>query len=288
MAQERKRRRFTAEYKAEAVKRLEESGKALQQVAAELGVHANQLRTWRNERLAAGSAEALARQKAEAAELAGLKRENKRLEQEDEILERAAAFFAREAVPTWGTASSPPSARPCRCGGCAGSWASRRAASTPGCAAGPAPPRARVPASPDGSPRSSRGTGGPTAAPASTPSCARTASGSAAGGWRGSCAEAACRPRAGAASRARPTAGMTIPWRRTCSAGTSPPTGRTRSGSRTSARYCRRIQAAWPRAAKRVTRVLARVAPASQLTARETFIAAPVQACCSPVLARPM
>src|SRR5690349_7704908 len=91
MAQERKRRRFTAEYKAEAVKRLEESGKALQQVAAELGVHANQLRTWRNERLAAGSAEALARQKAEAAELARLKRENKRLEQENEILERAAS-----------------------------------------------------------------------------------------------------------------------------------------------------------------------------------------------------
>src|SRR3954452_12261224 len=55
-----------------------------------------------------------------------------------------------------------------------------------------------------------------------------------------------------------------------------------------SARYCRRIQAAWPRAAKRVTRVLARVSPASQLPARETFIAAPVQACCSPVLARPM
>src|SRR3954462_999519 len=117
MAQERKRRRFTAEYKAEAVKRLEESGKALQQVAAELGVHANQLRTWRNERLAAGSAEALARQKAEATGMARpkakagergrLKRENKRLEEENEILERAAAFFAREAVPTWGTASSP-------------------------------------------------------------------------------------------------------------------------------------------------------------------------------------
>ena len=100
MAQERKRRRFTAEYKAEAVKRLEESGKALQQVAAELGVHANQLRTWRNERLAAGSADALARQKAEAAELARLRRENRRLERENEILKRAAAFFAREAVPS--------------------------------------------------------------------------------------------------------------------------------------------------------------------------------------------
>src|SRR3569833_1107027 len=89
MAQERKRRRFTAEYKAEAVKRLEESGKPLQAVAEELGIHANQLRGWRNEHLAAGSADALARQKAEAAELARLKRENKRLEQENEILERA-------------------------------------------------------------------------------------------------------------------------------------------------------------------------------------------------------
>ena len=63
-------------------------------------MHANQLSTWRNEHLAAGSAEALARQRAEAAELARLRRENKRLEQENEILRRAAAFFAREAVPS--------------------------------------------------------------------------------------------------------------------------------------------------------------------------------------------
>ncbi len=96
--EKRKRRRFTAEYKAEAAKRLEESGKTLQQVADELGVHPNQLRTWRDERLAAGTAEALARQKAEAVELARLRREVKRLEQENEILKRAAAFFAREAV----------------------------------------------------------------------------------------------------------------------------------------------------------------------------------------------
>ena len=59
-----------------------------------------QLRMWRNEHLAAGSADALARQKAEAAELARLRREVKRLEQENEILKRAAAFFAREAVPS--------------------------------------------------------------------------------------------------------------------------------------------------------------------------------------------
>ena len=79
---------------------LAENGKPLQQVAAERGVHSNQLRMWRNEHLAAGSADALARQKAEAAELARLRREVKRLEQENEILRRAAAFFAREAVPS--------------------------------------------------------------------------------------------------------------------------------------------------------------------------------------------
>lgn len=61
-------------------------------------MHGNQLRTWRHEPRAVGSAEALAKQKAEAAELVQLRREVKRLEQENEILKRAAAFFAREAV----------------------------------------------------------------------------------------------------------------------------------------------------------------------------------------------
>jgi transposase len=106
MAQARTRRRFTAEYKAEAVKRLEESGKSLQQVADELGIHANQLRGWRNEQRAVGSAELLAKQKAEAAERARLRREVKRLEQENGILKRAAAFFAgrryRHEIPVRG------------------------------------------------------------------------------------------------------------------------------------------------------------------------------------------
>ena len=87
------RRRFTSEFKSEAVRLLAENGKPLQQVAAELGVHTNQLRMWRNEHLAAGSADALARQKAEAAELARL-----RLEQENEILKRAAHPDHRHAA----------------------------------------------------------------------------------------------------------------------------------------------------------------------------------------------
>jgi transposase-like protein len=95
MAERQKRRRFTAEFKAEAVKRLLDGGKGLGEVATELGLNPGQLSGWRNEHLAAGSAEALAARKAEQAELQRLKRENKRLEEEVEILKKAAAFFAR-------------------------------------------------------------------------------------------------------------------------------------------------------------------------------------------------
>ena len=92
MAEKRTRRRFTAEFKAQAVKRLLEGGKGLSEVATELGLSPGQLSLWRNEHLVAGSAEALAQRKAE---LQRLKRENKRLEEEAVILKKAAAFFAR-------------------------------------------------------------------------------------------------------------------------------------------------------------------------------------------------
>jgi transposase-like protein len=95
MAERRTRRRFTAEFKAEAVKRLLEGGKGLTEVATELGLSPGQLSGWRNEHLAAGSAEALAQRKAEQAETQRLRREVKRLEEEVEILKKAAAFFAR-------------------------------------------------------------------------------------------------------------------------------------------------------------------------------------------------
>ncbi len=76
-------------------KRLLEGGRGLSEVATELGVSSGQLSTWRTEHLAAGSAEALALRKAEEAEMLRLKRENKRLEEENLILKKAAAFFAR-------------------------------------------------------------------------------------------------------------------------------------------------------------------------------------------------
>ena len=96
MAEKRTRRSFTREFKAQAVKRLLDGGKGLSEVATELALSPGQLSAWRPEHLAASSTEALAARKAEQAEPQRLKRENKRLEEEEvEILKKAAAFFAR-------------------------------------------------------------------------------------------------------------------------------------------------------------------------------------------------
>jgi transposase len=95
MAEKRRRRRFTTEFKAAAVRRLLDSGHGLSEVAAELGLSTGQLSMWRTEQLAAGSAEALAVRKAEEAETQRLRREVKRLEEENLILRKAAAVFAK-------------------------------------------------------------------------------------------------------------------------------------------------------------------------------------------------
>jgi transposase len=94
VAERRSRRRFTAEFKAQAVKRVLD-GRGLSEVATELGLGTGQLSTWRTEHLAVGSAEALAQRKAEEAEMLRLKREVKRLEEENLILRKAAAVFAK-------------------------------------------------------------------------------------------------------------------------------------------------------------------------------------------------
>ena len=67
-------------------------------MATELGIGTGQLSQWRIEHLAAGSAEALAARRADQAETQRLKREVKRLEEEVEILRKAAAFFAKGAA----------------------------------------------------------------------------------------------------------------------------------------------------------------------------------------------
>lgn len=94
------RRRFTPEYKEQAVARLSEDGVTYASLAGELGVTSGQLKSWHLELLAAGSAAALAQSKAEAAELAQLRRDNKRLKEENEVMRKASAFFAQWAAKT--------------------------------------------------------------------------------------------------------------------------------------------------------------------------------------------
>ena len=94
------RRRFTAEYKEQAVARLSEPGATYTGVAAELGVTPTQLKTWRLELEAAGSASAIERQRTEAADLAQLRRDNRRLKEEVEVMRKASVYFAQWAAKT--------------------------------------------------------------------------------------------------------------------------------------------------------------------------------------------
>src|SRR4051812_41214281 len=182
MAERQKRRRFTTEFEAEAVRRLLDGGKGLGEVATELGLSPGQLSGWRNEHLAAGSAEALAARKAEQAEAQRLRREVKRLEEGVEILRKGAAFLAR-GVAGASSCSSPPSGRTTPSPPCAGWSARASAASTPGCARSlsPAPGPRRRPSCAAGSAAPSPPGGARAARGGSTPSCAGRAGGTRAG-----------------------------------------------------------------------------------------------------------
>ncbi len=86
-----KQGKYTEEYKTAAADRLYEPGATLSKGAKEPGRTPGQLKMWRLEREAAGSQEAKRRQQADAAELTRLRKENKRLEQENEIPQKASA-----------------------------------------------------------------------------------------------------------------------------------------------------------------------------------------------------
>ena len=93
----KRRRRFTKEFKEEAVKLIVEEGYAISEAARNLGVHANLLGRWKRE-YEDGGKEGFTPEGSIAlkAELNRLRKENKRLKMEREILKKAAAFFAKE------------------------------------------------------------------------------------------------------------------------------------------------------------------------------------------------
>jgi transposase len=94
------RRRYTKEFKVEAVRLVLERGVSSAQAARDLGLHTNVLRNWVREYRTdpqfcfPGNGQ----QKPEDAELTALRREVARLKMERDILKKAAAYFAKESL----------------------------------------------------------------------------------------------------------------------------------------------------------------------------------------------
>ena len=96
----KRRKRYTSEFKIEALRLLRESGKPVMQIARELGLQADTLHSWKRQ------AEKAAEEKdafpgngklsGEAAENERLRRELERVTQERDFLKKAAAYFAQE------------------------------------------------------------------------------------------------------------------------------------------------------------------------------------------------
>jgi transposase len=94
------RRTYTREFKVEAVKLVTEKGYSVAEAARSLGVHQTLLRSWKHALEGKGT-DAFPGQGTPPAveeELRRLRAENKRLLAERDILKKAAAFFAKEAL----------------------------------------------------------------------------------------------------------------------------------------------------------------------------------------------
>ena len=94
------RRKFTREFKLEAVKLVTERGVKIAQASRDLGVYPTQLRQWVKD-FATDPEQAFpghGQMKAEQDEIARLKREVAKLKAERDILKKAAAYFAKEST----------------------------------------------------------------------------------------------------------------------------------------------------------------------------------------------
>jgi len=91
-------RKFSPEFKREAVRLAERSDGPITQVASELGMRVNQIYKWRRE-MREKQDDAFpgsGRHRAGETEIVRLRRELERLRMENEILKKAKAYFARE------------------------------------------------------------------------------------------------------------------------------------------------------------------------------------------------
>ena len=94
------RRKFSREFKLEAVRLVKERGVAVAQAARDLDMHENVLRKWVRE-FAADKQDAFpghGQMKAEQQEIQRLRREVAKLKAERDILKKAAAYFAKDSI----------------------------------------------------------------------------------------------------------------------------------------------------------------------------------------------
>ena len=97
MTRKRKRRSFTPEFKAEVVGLCRAGDRGIGQVAKDLDLTETAVREWvRRAEVDAGHGPPGALTTEEREELRRLRRENRQLQIEREILKKAAAFFAKE------------------------------------------------------------------------------------------------------------------------------------------------------------------------------------------------
>ena len=96
----RKRRKFTPEFKAEAVRVARVGDRSIQQIATDLDLTESALRNWIAQAdVDAGNSSSSpdALTTSEKTELSELRREVKKLRQERDILKAAATYFAKES-----------------------------------------------------------------------------------------------------------------------------------------------------------------------------------------------
>ncbi|MHC3475556.1 transposase [Streptomyces sp. 7R007] len=90
-------KRYTDEFKRDAIALVDSSGKTVTAVARELGISSESLRGWyRKAKVEQGEGTPGELSRAEREELKRLRRENREQQQTIEILKRATAFFVKE------------------------------------------------------------------------------------------------------------------------------------------------------------------------------------------------
>ena len=92
-----KRRKFTAEFKAEAVRLVAGSGKPLAQIARELGLNEQVLRNGKKQARAVDGNRVRPDHFAQEEEIRRLRRDLLRVTEERDILKKATAFFANQS-----------------------------------------------------------------------------------------------------------------------------------------------------------------------------------------------